>query len=438
MVIIRMNTEKKRSGGKNSEYLLPFFCSCFLVAFIGSLFISYLVYACAIVCLCAVIFMRTPDVFSFLLFSFSYAPFMVTELGTTSLFTYVELVSVIIFITRLKKIRSYYIILITLIILSAMTPYTDFKAIIKLLIIILLVYIYTYSYNKEYGKNNILYFIMGMLSSSFLGLFKENIPRLLTLYNRINYERIGEDYSLRYSGIFEDPNYFAVPLLLSISLCLYIIFFKKGNKVIASTIFALFSIAGFMTLSKSFYLAYAGVIILFVLFSSVKLYKRILISVIVTAFALVIISDYGLGDKLLARFTTIGGLTTGRTDIWVMYLNYLDKTPLVMLFGKGIDAPYYNGRAIHNIYIEMIYELGIPGTILFLTSIIVPLTTRRNRDEKKKLLNYVGLLIVALLYFFLDGLTAYEMPFLLIISYIILNLNMNNNRQSNIITMPNQ
>ena len=83
-----------------------------------------------------------------------------------------------------------------------------------------------------------------------------------------------------------------------------------------------------------------------------------------------------LFEIILERFTesgaggsAINSLTTGRTDIWIDYLDYFIRHPLKTLFGSGMCGfAEVHGRAAHSTYIEMLFHLGIVGSLLLTAS----------------------------------------------------------------------
>jgi len=58
-------------------------------------------------------------------------------------------------------------------------------------------------------------------------------------------------------------------------------------------------------------------------------------------------------------------ITTSRSELWLIYIEYLFMHPLALFFGKGINAKPVLIESPHNVYISIIFELGIVGTLIF-------------------------------------------------------------------------
>ena len=60
-------------------------------------------------------------------------------------------------------------------------------------------------------------------------------------------------------------------------------------------------------------------------------------------------------------------VTTGRYNLWVIYSNNWVASPLAMFFGYGLGFPFIDSSGTlspHNLYLTMVYQLGVVGTIL--------------------------------------------------------------------------
>ena len=95
-----------------------------------------------------------------------------------------------------------------------------------------------------------------------VGIFKERIPQLLSYYDDLNYEYIEGEKTLRFSGLFDDPNYFAIALITA----MIVMIFLKKYRGYSATKFYVFvaglAALGFFTYSKSFILMFATVLLL--------------------------------------------------------------------------------------------------------------------------------------------------------------------------------
>ncbi len=180
----------------------------------------------------------------------------------------------------------------------------------------------------------------------------------------------------RFMALFIHPNVFAMFCEVVMSLLVYFIISKKGNKE-NLFLFVAISFLGLLTFSKTYY-------IIFVLLVSILLIwcftqnagKTTLILCAVLTLALLLCVFFpNVISNITHRFIGqlnecqslkdfLNKLTTGRIDIWTQYLQYIFHNPLVLFFGRGLGAPSINLLSPHNGYIAIIYQLGIVGTII--------------------------------------------------------------------------
>jgi len=76
--------------------------------------------------------------------------------------------------------------------------------------------------------------------------------------------------------------------------------------------------------------------------------------------------------------------------------------------------------------------MGIIGSIVYLTSLFAVLSNSKKSvlKEKKKFVNYIPLIFVLLMYYFLAGILNYAMPFYVIIAYVAVNYgNLDNDKK---------
>lgn len=125
----------------------------------------------------------------------------------------------------------------------------------------------------------------------------------------------------------------------------------------------------------------------------------------------------------------INRLTTGRSDIWLMYAKYLISNSKILLFGQGIGAGYYQ-HAPHSTYIDFLYFLGIAGTILLMGSLLAISKQSRIFKTKRNILNYCVMICVVVMYTFLSELFFFDIPFHLFVAITVLNLNKNDTSEA--------
>ena len=112
-----------------------------------------------------------------------------------------------------------------------------------------------------------------------------------------------------------------------------------------------------------------------------------------------------------------------RSDIWQSYCEFFLDNPFSTLFGGGFGAQYWQRHAAHNTYIDLIYYLGIIGTVL-LALVFYALIKIRKGPSKSNLLNYSVWICIVLMYFFLSELFYVDWAFHIIIAICVSKMDM--------------
>ena len=181
------------------------------------------------------------------------------------------------------------------------------------------------------------------------------------------------------------------------------------------------SIIGIITFSKTFFIVFC--ISLFVImcntFKQSKNKKRLLIIYIISIFALSpAILYYGM--TMFNRFfvqhdyykNILNIITTGRLDIWNIYLTPWLKSIRSVLLGVGISYKYPTVYSSHSLYIGYLSRLGIFGFVMLGYFVYLIIQNQINVKEKFK---YLPLIILMLICFAEDISynTFYFIPFIL-------------------------
>ena len=105
---------------------------------------------------------------------------------------------------------------------------------------------------------------------------------------------------------------------------------------------------------------------------SVKL-LLLLMSVIGIAFMSFLSAFEQLLDMIIHRFSgdsNLSDFTTGRTEVWQMYLQSFKEDSILLLFGNGYTNTPLNDRGSHNTIIQAIYQFGLLGCVFLGTWIV--------------------------------------------------------------------
>lgn len=228
-------------------------------------------------------------------------------------------------------------------------------------------------------KNSML--AAGIVVSSVTALMRDTFPRL----DRYLAEAeatilLGRDsYYYRFMGVETNCNMYTV--LLSVSLAVFAVYLIKGraNRLDLALMLVLI-VFGCMTASMSFILSALLLAALTVFFMARRNPQVLILSLAIGGAALIVLYKlFGDSDALqtiLLRFrklasggASVSSVTTGRSDLWGMYIRYFRQHPLEALVGRGLNAAL-PGRSPHNYYIETVYYLGLAGGILYIVSLI--------------------------------------------------------------------
>lgn len=221
----------------------------------------------------------------------------------------------------------------------------------------------------------------GVVMSSAIGCLRSFFPRIESLRGSARIKLDRGVYYYRFSGLFGNPNAYTVlpSVLLGIFLVLLI---RKQLKALDIFYAVLILIFGLMSSSMSF-VACVGVTFaaaaVIILRHKPKFIPLFFFALAVLGIVLYCFRDSDFMQTVLHRLERMAmestesedvaaDITTGRTVVWGMYFQYFIEHPLRLLFGNGIGA---NTRTIigyesHSTFIEMLFYLGIIGTVFYL------------------------------------------------------------------------
>lgn len=286
-------------------------------------------------------------------------------------------------------------------------------------------------------KEIFLSYIIGIITASTIGMLDSSIFKVDSFIGRKEIAgNIAEDV-VRFAGLYEDPNYYSVGLIISLSL-IVILYHRKEMKpvfcILLSAVNVLFLL---QTYSKSamFMLALPLMLLLYSLIKSRKFMLSIFLSglaviIVVLAFsgripAFELVIERIMASETATGETDINALTTGRFNIWLMYIEYLVNNLKLAIFGSGVNAGLIEGRAAHNTYIDVFYHLGILGGMLLVSLLAVISRQSRHIRIKRNFMNYSIMICIGIMYFFLSELFYFDPPFQIFLAFTVLNLSEN-------------
>ena len=182
----------------------------------------------------------------------------------------------------------------------------------------------------------------------------------------------------RKCGYYGDPNFYTAHITAAIAGCFTLIVSgrKRGTVLVLMVLSGLLVYCGFLSGSKSFFLIAVFLMILWVIeicVSRGKLTQKAALILGLLAFLVYIASSSLFRDKIdviLTRFSwadDASGFTTGRTDLWRIYLTKILNSPKLLLLGQGFTNILIAPRASHNTLIQLVYQFGVFGAVLLVT-----------------------------------------------------------------------
>lgn len=332
---------------------------------------------------------------------------------------------------KTNKINVFIILFgIYLVVIEILNGGINISATIKM-VTNLLVLSFATSFNTEKGYRKLsLYYIYGIVISSIVGLFDSNIFHIKD-YIGVTEQRIGDEFIIRFSGLYSDPNYYTVNVIIAI--CLLITLYNRKEVSLKFTFFisALLVLFSALTGSKSALLMLVIPMLLFLYTCKKTKHYGILffaICTFVVCVFLIFTNKITIFSSTIDRIkgtTSMATLTTGRTSIWMDYLNNFKEHLGMFIMGHGINNVSLNGLMAHNTYIDMLFQMGIIGTIFLLILLYVIFCTKQEKI-KHNFSNYSVIISALVMYFFLSELQYYDVVFHLIMSYFMLNVCLEN------------
>ena len=289
----------------------------------------------------------------------------------------------------------------------------NFFRILKFVFNLFFIYFAVNTKTSNDRKNVFLYYVLGIVISSFVSFLR--LAQDLDLY--IGAKSLGYEHGemARFAGLYGDPNYYSVNIVVSLCLVVLLLHKKQINILGACILSAPLVMFSIMTYSKSAFLM-LPIPVFMILYSKIKSKKYFLSFVFaIAAFILAISALSGkveIFDTVISRFNDDSNpsVTTGRAELWRVYVDHLRNSPIQFIIGGGFGADIIGERAAHNTYIDMIYYLGLFGT-----AILIPVFATIGKSipspPKKNLLNYSVLAVIAVMYFFLSELFYFDMAF---------------------------
>ena len=383
-------------------------------------FIIYALYICV---------SKPQDIYLSMFFLVSFANIFKTSAASTSFFTYLIILAAMKLVFSVKKFNSKFVVgWLLLLIYILVGSNLDLKNIIKQALILPMVCFF-FSMDKPNVKHVVLSYANGLILSSFVAQFKKIIP------NMSKYLTAGKTFELeenveRFTGLYSDPNYYTMAVILAMSLVLVLYVNRVIGKgaYVYSLIFVFF---GVQTVSKSFMLMLAFIVLFFAILlikNKKKIESLIYIGLVLIVVTLIFNGSISIFDNIIERFLNYegGDITTNRANIWNNYIEYLSLNFDKLIWGAGVGAPLLMKVAAHSTYIDLVYYYGVVGGFLF--SLVLFFAFRNAGKIQKNIMAFFPMICLVINAAFVSCLMAYDLTFNLILACMVLTSNFKENQ----------
>lgn len=278
-------------------------------------------------------------------------------------------------------------------------------------------------------------YLCGLVLASGAAFLK---PGFLSIGNYVTSKTLSAGYGLgtmnRFSALYADPNYYGVNVI--IGLCLLVVLYRKAWL----PIFPLLALTG--TLVFFGILTYSKSVTLMLLFPAVLLtvcaaqrrqysFLRLLAAAAFLFLTAILTGNVPAFRVISVRFRagdgSLNALTSGRTGLWLEYLQFIFGSPWRVLFGSGLGMGYLStakgDAAAHNFCIEAVYHLGLVG-FGYLCVLLGVLRRSVQKNIRRNLLHGSVFVSIAIMYMALNQLFHFELPVHLIVANLVWNLDM--------------
>lgn len=395
------------------------------------------VFVLAALALCVLFFLKSEEnkAIEMLFFLMPLAPIFKLSSTSPSLFTYLELGFLLLIYVRTRFVAkkelgcvvafSLYILFFQ-IIYGELNITSTIKMIVNIAILLRISKL-----SVEDGSDVFLSYVAGVLCSSLYRFLDSGFFRI-SAYTSQNVLGFGGGvFVTRFSGLYNDPNYYAISVIISLCLIVFL-YMKKRLSLIATVVLSIpLCIFAGMTSSKSA-LVMLAIPVIEMIYVCFKEKNYIVLSLFFIALAAIIVGVIGgkidifnaTFNRLNLDTGNIDDLTTGRTVLWRDYFNYFNEHLFKTIFGSSIAVTALETSISftkpHNTYIDLILQLGVVGTLGFISCVRLAYKNIQV-NIRRGLQNYTLVIVLIVMYCFLSQLQGYDLPFQLGLCLILLN-----------------
>ena len=238
----------------------------------------------------------------------------------------------------------------------------------------------------------VIFFSIGIIIAALCALSMTTYSNIAKFIHVDEYLTI-----IRRCGFYGDPNFYTAQITAALGGCLMELLKekKRGQTILLFVVTVFLLYCGFLSGSKSFVLITIAMLVVWII-GLFRLRGRTVFKVSLIVAAVLVatfIATSVLFKELLAvmdvRFSfsnNMSQFTTGRTDVWKLYMEELLGDQKMLLLGNGYTKVRIGEKYTHNTLLQMVFQLGVLGTPVLLAWSIcffadVPKDPRHTKKE---------------------------------------------------------
>lgn len=352
--------------------------------------------------------------------------------GSSSLFTYLELLYIVWHLMRKRlwitkgELMALFFAAYIVVTGNVHTSLNVVRAVKLVSNLMLLGYLTELDPEKDH-RQLFLFYVAGVIVSSLMR-FADSTAFPIAQYAAETLERYEDTYVVRFSGLYGDPNYYSVNVI--IAMCLTLVLYKRKELSLVQTVGLNIPLVIFVGLTGSksgFLMLVLPLALIMYICVKNKNYVALASCILVLAGAAFLVFSGRLASfeyilyRLGRNTSNADAFTTGRIGLWRNYMQYLAENPVWSLVGCGGMTVLFGDHGPHNTYIDLIFQFGVVGTGLYLTTMYF-LIKKHSRVLSRNKVNFSIWAVVIIMYMFLSELQSYDMAFHIALASTVWNL----------------
>lgn len=342
----------------------------------------YLVLFMLMIC-AAIVFDRIEFKFDYLLFFVSWVYALKFNFNQFSMFLFISALYIIVCIIymiihnskfKIKLLGSYLLFVAYVIAIPIFSGGTISTVLGFLLNFTVIFFAVLFLNDNRLFNRYILIYSYGLFLSSIVRLLSyvisnlnDYIIKMATVQTLILEGKL----NTRFAGLDLDPNYYSIQILIAISCLIINIYYKQVGKKTSIFLAMALGVFGFFSVSKMYLISFLFLLII----AAVAFVRNNIVFGIKFIFSLLFsggIFAYFFYDNIYNLFSQrfissgqdIAGLTTGRSILWKMFFAEIINDFKVLCFGAGFGSGKLSNIMAHNMYLTMLYYMGIIGSVI--------------------------------------------------------------------------